>query len=121
MSFYDEMQQIATNVLGEFNQGVIKLIQLKTPENGTPDDPGELTEVVTELKGVVSGITFKYLKEGYNAVTDFEATVAVVQGVQPLEGDFLEVDGVQYKIIKDVSVPAAGVNVVWKFIVRKGG
>lgn len=121
MSFYDEMQQIATSVLTEFNQGSIKLIQLEMPSDGSLDDPGEPIEVVTELKGAIKGISFKYLKEGYNAITDFEATVAVVQNVQPKENDFLEVDGIQYKIIQDVSVPAAGLKVVWKFIVRKGG
>lgn len=121
MSFYEEMQQIATSVLTEFNQGSIKLVQLETPVNGSPDDPGDPVETVTELKGAVTGVTFKYLKEGYNAITDFEATIAVVPDVEPKEGDFLEVDGVQYKIVKDVSVPAAGLKVVWKFIIRKGG
>jgi len=44
----------------------------------------------------------------------------VVSGVTPNMRDFIEVDGERLKIVQDISTPAAGVRVVWKFIVRKG-
>lgn len=121
MTFYDEMQTIAKNVLNEFNQGSIKLVHLTGSSNSSPDAPDEMKETIYTLKGSVKGVSFKYLKEGYVIHTDLEATVAVIPDVQPTLNDFVEVDGVRYKIIRDVSVPAAGTKVVWKFLIRKGG
>lgn len=121
MTFYKEMQNIAKGVLNEFNQGSIKLVQLVESPDGSPDKPGDMQERVYNLKGSVKGVSFKYLKEGYVIHTDLEATVAVIPDVQPTLNDFVEVDGVRYKIIRDVSVPAAGTKVVWKFLIRKGG
>ena len=91
MTFYKEMQNIVKGVLNEFNQGSIKLVQLVESPNGSPDKPGDMQERVYNLKGSVKGV------------------------------NFVEVDGVRYKIIRDVSVPAAGTKVVWKFLIRKGG
>lgn len=121
MSFYSDMQKVATSVLTEFKQGAIKLVQFSQSEEWSPDDPDEQTEVIYDLNGTVSGVSYEYLKEGYAVSTDLTVVAAVVDGVTPTENDFVDIDGVRYKIIKDVSVPSAGTKVVWKFIVRKGG
>lgn len=121
MTFYKEMQNIAKNVLNEFNQGEIKLVHLTGSADTSPDAPGDMKETVYKLKGSVRGVTFKYLKEGYVTHTDFEVTVGVIPDVQPSENDFLLINNVRYKIIRDISVPANGTRVVWKFLARKGG
>ena len=121
MTFYKEMQTIAKNVLKEFNQGEIKLVHLTGSANLSPDAPDEMKETIYDLKGSVKGVTFKYLKEGYVTHTDFEVTVGVIPDVEPSENDFLQINGVRYKIIRDISVPANGTRVVWKFLARKGG
>lgn len=121
MSFYSEMRELASGILKEFNQGSIKLIQLVEPENGTPDNPGEMIETSYDACGAVKGVSYKYLKESFVTSTDLEVTIGVIENVTPSINDFIEIDGVRHKIIEDISVPAAGTRVVWKFIVRRGG
>lgn len=120
MSIYNELQQIAGEVLGDFDQGGIKLIHLTFPTSSTPDEPGEPTETVYELKGVATGVEFKYLKESFTATAEKEVTVAVRDDVVPSENDFIEIDGYRYKILKDISAPQAGTRCAWKFLVSKG-
>lgn len=120
MTIYDDLQATAFDILEEFDQGGIKLISL-TAGSGDPDDPGEPTEVTTLLKGVAKGASFRYMREGFAVSGDLEVTVAVQAGVTPSIDDFIEVKGVRYKIIRDISVPAAGTTCAWKFIVRRGG
>ena len=122
MSIYDEMQKIASDVLSdpEFKQGVISYVRI-VPGSGPEDDPGPPTEIITPvLGGVVRGVSYKYVKDGLALSTDKIVTMPVVSGVTPNMRDFIEVDGERLKIVQDISTPAAGVRVVWKFIVRKG-
>lgn len=120
MTIYDELQQTAREVLGEFRQGTIKLISL-VPGTGPDDEPGVPTETLTELEAVVRGLSYKYMKEGFSVATDFELTAAVVDGVTPSIHDYILVDDIRYKIVQDIPVPSAGTRCVWKFIIRKGG
>lgn len=121
MSFYDEMQSVGSSILKQFNQGGLKLIQFEYNQTDNPDAPEETAEKVYDLEGVAKGITFQYQQMGYSVSTDLEVIASVVEGVMPSENDFVEVNGIRYKLIKDLSVPGAGTKVVWKFIVRKGG
>ncbi len=119
--FYKDLQTVATNVLNTFNQGDIKLVQSVVLEETSPDEAPETEEVVTQLKGTVNGISFKYVDNTFIFKTDMEATVSVIDGITVSKDDFLMIDDVKYKIIEDLTVPSAGVPVVWKFAVRKGG
>lgn len=133
MTVFDDAQAIAKEVLGdpELQSGsVVSLVQ-KTPGTGAADNPGEPTSVTIPLEGaIVIGVPFKYLKGGFNGLanrgsdsfvvsTDLLVTAAVVDGITPTKNDFVVIDGIEYKIIEDVSAPAAGTRVVWKFLVRK--
>ena len=122
MSIYDEMQKIASDVLSdpEFKQGVISYVRI-VPGSGPEDDPGPANEIITPvLGGVVRGVSYKYVKDGLALSTDKIVTMPVVASIVPNMRDFIEVDGERLKIVQDISTPAAGVRVVWKFIVRKG-
>jgi hypothetical protein len=121
MSIYDDLQLVAKDLLvpDEFGQGLIELVQI-TPGAGPADDPGASTEDTTTLNGAVSGVSSEYVDQGFAVATDLMVITAVVEGITPNEKDFIELDGVRHKVVKDMSVPAIGTKVAWKFIVRKG-
>lgn len=119
MSFYDEMQNIASGVLKEFKQGIIHYVEL-VPGSGPIDNPGPSTKVLHELDAVARGVSYKYVKDGLALSTDLTVTAAVLTGVTPSPKGFIRIDGIEYKIVQDISTPAAGTRAVWKWIVRKG-
>ncbi|MAK38203.1 MAG: hypothetical protein CMC15_18735 [Flavobacteriaceae bacterium] len=120
MTFYSDMQNVVSEVMsGDFSQGVVKLISV-TPGAGPEDNPGQPSELVHLLDAVVSGVSYNFVKRGLAVESDLMVISSVLSNVTPTEKDFIEIDGVRYKIHKDVSVPASGTKVAWKFIVRKG-
>lgn len=119
MSIYDELKPVAAELLKEFRQNSVKLVSIQT-DNTVPDAP-TVTETVRDVDATVRGVSFKYVKDGFVLATDLEVTVAIVDGLVVTLNDFIEVDGVRHKIVQDISVPAAGTRVVWKFIIRSGG
>lgn len=120
MTIYDELQGVASEVLGEFNQGGISLVKI-TPGGAPADNPGTPTITVYELEAVARGVSFKYVQSGFAVQSDLQVTAAVLEGVTPNINDFIRIDGTDHKIIEDVSAPAAaGTRAAWKFIVRKG-
>ena len=121
MSIYDDLQTVTSEIMTEFKQGLIQLVQFVYPEDSTPDNPGEPEEVLTELDGTVKGVSYKYLKDSFITTSDKEVTTAVILGVEPSENDFIEIDGARYKILQFQPLPSAGTTCAWKFIVRKGG
>lgn len=120
MTFYKDMQLVAKDVLSKFKQGSIRLIQL-TDGTGPADDPGSSSELFYDLNGTSRGLSLEFQQQGFVASTDFEVTASVIDGVAPTLDDFIEIDGIRYKVVRDMSVPTAGIKVAWKFIVRKGG
>lgn len=118
MSIYDELKPVVQGLMSEFKQGTISLIQL-TAGTGAADNPGTPTEVTTALDATVQGAPFKYVRDGFATVSDMLVTAAVIEGITITKNDFIVIDGIRCKIIEDVSVPAAGTKVAWKFIVRK--
>jgi hypothetical protein len=118
MSIYDELQPIARDLLGEFKQGTIALVSI-TLGGGPADNPGAPTIVSTALSATARGASRQYVRDGFALATDLEVTAAVVEGITPTLNDFIDIDGERYKIIRDISKPAAGTRVVWKFLVRK--
>lgn len=123
MAFYEDMQKLASSVMKEFKQGSVKLIQYNETKGGTLDEPSELAEKVYNLDATVSGVSFKYLINSYAVASDLTVTAGVIQGVTPTINDFIEIEGVRHKIIRDISAAPNAVNgkpVVWRFICRKG-
>lgn len=122
MSIYDEMREIAGELLSdpEFKQGTMRYMKI-VPGSGPVDDPGPSTPQYTALPGgVARGVSYKYVKDGLALSTDKTVIFPVVPGLTTNMKDFIEIDGVLYKMVQDISVPAAGTRVVNKFIVRKG-
>jgi hypothetical protein len=123
MSFYDEMQELAGSILNEYKQGSVKLIHYEEINGGTLDEPAELIEKVYNLDATVSGVSYKYLIDSYAVASDLTVTAGVIKGVTVSINDFIEIEGVRHKIIRDISSApnaASGKPVVWRFICRKG-
>ena len=124
MGFYNEMQNLAGSILKQFKQGNIKLVQYVEPEEeGTLDEPAERSEVTYDLDATVSGVSYKYLINNYAVASDLIVVAAVIPVVTVTIDDFIEIECVRYKIIRDVSAAptsASGKPVVWRFICRKG-
>lgn len=118
MTFYDEMQGIATGLLTEFNQGSIFYIQV-TPGNGPADDPGAASETTFALAAVAKGVSFKYVQKGLAVATDLQATFAVRSDMTLAENGFILADGVRYKIVQIINIPPTGVTVAHRVIFRK--
>jgi len=121
MSIYDEMQKVAQEILSdpEFKQSVIQHVQI-TPGVGPVDNPGPSSEVVTALDATARGVSFKYVASGLAVAGDLQVTAAVKAGITPKQSDFIDIDGVRYKIMQILFRPAAGVKVAWTFIVQRG-
>lgn len=118
MSIYDELKPVAQSLLKEFKQGSISLVQI-TPGTGAADDPGTPVEKSYNLDATVTGAPFRYVRDNLATVSDMLVTAAVIDGITITKNDFIVIDGIRCKIIEDVSVPAAGTRVAWKFLVRK--
>lgn len=121
MTLYDDMQGLARDLLSnpDFKQGMIRLVVL-TPGTGPVDDPGLPTETVYTLPGAVArGVKFKYVAKGLALATDQQVTASIVDGI-PIgtDADFIEIDGLRYKIARLDQKPAAGTPVVVTYIVR---
>lgn len=119
MGFYDEMQAVASELLAEFKQGVVQLVQ-STPGTGPIDNPGDGTTTTTDLDAVVKGVSYKYLRDANILTTDLQVIAAIVPDITPTPNDFIIIDGISHKIVQDISTPASDVRAVWKWIVRKG-
>ena len=123
MAFYDDMQELAGSILGEYKQGSVKLIHYTQTNGGSLDEPSDLKETVYNLDATVSGVSYKYLINSYAVASDLTVTAGVIKGVTPTINDFIEIEGVRHKIIRDISAApnaASGKPVVWRFICRKG-
>ena len=120
MSIYDDLTSVVSEVMDEFKQGTVQLVQI-TAGDGPAHNPGAPTETAHTLSAVVKGVSFKYVQGGLAVSSDFEVMVTPIDGVTPSVNDFITIDGVRYKIVQDLTKPAAGIKLVWSFIVRKGG
>lgn len=126
MAFYDEMQDVAADVLKEFKQGVIKYIDIE-PGSGPVDDPGEPVEKSYTLDGAARGVKYKYVQGGLAVASDLQVTSSVKAtdennlqvSLNPKLNGFVEIDDVRYKIVQVLPKPAAGTTVAFTLIIRK--
>lgn len=119
MAFYDEMQNIATGLLTEFNQGVIEYGRI-TPGSGPDYNPGPSTIVWTTLKGATArGVSQKYVSLSLAVATDKQVVMVADQLVPDIK-DKVRIDGVELKIVHIDPKPSAGTVAAYILIVRKG-
>lgn len=127
MGFYDDMQGIATGLLRDFKQGTIRYIKL-TKGQGPAQNPGPPSEAATTIPGATASSTFSVnaanakfspnslIQSGdIMVVAEAPALAAVALALT----DFIEIDGIRYRIIVIGKTPAAGVTVAYTFFVRR--
>lgn len=119
MTFYEEMQGVASELLGEFAQGVIVLTKPGTSSPGAnPWDPPVTTDPVEyTLKATAKPVEEQFINGTTIFATDIEVTAADFGGdLNP--SDTMMIDGKAVTIVKVMRIPAAGTLVCWKVIVR---
>lgn len=115
MSLYDDMRVIATELLTEFKQGSMALLQ-HTPASGPPHNPGNPSWLRLPFDGTANGVSAYMLQD--TLVQSSDRVVIVPAAITPTIKDRIEIGGVSYQIIKAIPKPAAGDPVVWQVVVR---
>ena len=117
MTFYQDMQGVANELLGEFDQGNISLIKI-TPGSGPDWDPGEPTETPHLVNGVIFGVAEKYVDGTLVLASDFQCMIPG-GGQVPTLADEIQSGGTRYQIVKVEPIPAAGIVTAYDVIIRK--
>ena len=114
---YAEMQDVAVDLFGEFQQGKIAYVEI-VPGNGPADDPGPAKDVPYPLTATARSVSFKYV-DGTSILTSDEQISMPGKGVEPKMSGFVIKDDTRYKIIGIKRKPAAGPVVAYTVIIRK--
>lgn len=118
MTFYTDMQGVASTLLTQFDQGGI-VISVATPGGGPVYNPGATTYADTAVVGVVAGISADYLLKD-SLVQNSDLQVTFPGGILvPKLSDIVKINGVAYTTIRVISKPADGVVAAFTMIVRK--
>jgi hypothetical protein len=122
VGFYDEMAEMVTELLqpdadGGLGQGEVTLSRITTAPGANEWTPGVETTATYELNAVVSSVADKFVDGTTIFATDRMVTCNVPE-IEILPGDILSIDGKPVMIVKTMRMPAAGVAVAWRIIVR---
>lgn len=126
MTFYDDLQQVARDLLapdtaGGLGQGAITLVRT-TP--GTPD-PAQpwvpvTTTVMSETVNQISNTKAEYVSAGTIVATDLAYVIEAPRVIQPVPGDTVKVGGVYVGgVVHCEPFPAHGVTVMVKLWVNR--
>lgn len=117
-NFYDDMQKIASSVIGEFQQGTVTYTRM-VQGDGPPDDPGEPREVTTTIPAVTRGVEYRYI-DGTNIVaSDGQLTMPADMGIVPNIEGYISVDGRRHRIVQVTAIPPAGTAVAYAVIYKR--
>lgn len=113
MSFYDEMQDTATELLTEFKQGTI--VYRSGTAGTNPWEPVTYTDTPV-IGGTVKGVSQRYVTD-LVTTSDLHAILPIF-GVTPTNAGRLVIDNVERQIISVQPSPAAGTVVSWHVFVK---
>lgn len=111
--FYQEMQDTATELLTEFNQGVIQFIPVI---DGANDWDAKTEGTAINISATVKGAASKYWSDLITQ-SDLEVTSAVFSQIPKMDG-LISIDGSKKQIIQIDPIPAAGITVAWRIFVK---
>lgn len=134
MSFYDEMADMASELLspeneGGLGQGTVQLKRITVTPPANPWEEGTETETVWTLKAAVKRVHQRYENGTLIVETgdilmvatkctliklDGEDVTPVEQYFAPANGDLLIIDGAERAIDNITPMPGAGVVSAWK-------
>lgn len=115
--FYDEMADVATELLTEFNQGLFVLSRPGTPTPGANewDAPTPGTPQTWTLQGISEAVEAKYVDGMTILASDRQVMVAPFAD-QPKQGDILSINGVPQTVLAIKPVTERGV--AWVIIIK---
>lgn len=122
MAFYDELQDLADELLTEFGKSAKVIRSTSEPADSTSWDPGASAETPTEVD-VTLAVTGYTLTDRSDSRIEAGDLVGLISAkglafeLDPQDG--LEVDGVDYRFVDLVPLKPAGVVVVYEFIARR--
>ena len=117
MTFYTNLKATSDRLLAKFAQGAVTIgTSVTTPGANVWDAP--TTEYVYEpINAAVRGVSQKYV-DGVNIVSTDLQVIASIGDYTPDAGDLMQIDGHNVVILRQDKIPAAGVTVAWRFLVR---
>lgn len=122
-AFYLEMRDVATELLEEFDQGILRLarIAVTTADADRPWDVSLGAPSFVDLAGTARTVSQRYVDGTRIVNTDIEVTFAHPAGLspEPQQTDRIEVHGVVHKTVGVKRLPESGPVVAWKFFVRR--
>lgn len=115
VGFYDEMQEVATELLTDLAQGVVQLKRITTadPDPATPWIPGAATATTYPLRAAVRRLHQRY-EGGVLVVETGDLVTFAVPEVMPVLTDRLVIDGAERVITSLTPIPGAGTVAAWK-------
>lgn len=116
MTFYKGMQEIASGLLQEFDQGGLALA-VHTAGTGPAHNPGPAIYVETPFAGAAKGVTGDHLKD--TLIQSSDLSVTMPGNLSPKMADKVVVNGHQHSIVKIIPKPAAGTPVAYEVVVRR--
>ena len=116
MSFYTDMQTVATDLLGEFSQGAVYYV---APGTKTGDDWNQTEAAGTEtlIDAVISGVNPRYINGTTIHATDLVAVIGA-ESITPAMAGRLKVDGKLHQIVMIEPLPAAGTVCAYRVYIR---
>lgn len=120
MTIYDDMRNVANERLTEFKQGVVQYIGVTTTAGSTPDEPASSNEdTPVTINATVRSVSTKFVDGTHIIQSDSMITMPNTGDTTPKMSGYFKIDGVRFKIIEIMPVPAAGSPIIWKVIVRR--
>lgn len=117
--FYQRMKiNVADKLLTKFQQGSIALVRRTVSPPASPGGAPIVSNVSHQLQAIASGVSQQYVDGVTILATDLQVVSAVPDGVVPTAGDVITIDGKSTVLLRIVPVPAAGLTVAYKFLVR---
>lgn len=122
--FYDDMRQVATDLLTEFDQGdsdnASGAVTIIRPGTATPaanpwDEPTPGTPSTWTLHGTKRGVSSKYV-DGSTVLASDEQVMFEAYDDAPRPGDVVKFNGVPLTVVK--IMPVTGLKLAWTVIVR---
>lgn len=114
---YTKMQATANRLLERFNQGAVTIGRVVVTPAAGPYDVPTTSIVQAPINAVVRGVSSQYV-DGQEVLATDLMIIADVGAYEPAVSDVINVDGRPVVVIRRIKIPASGVTVTNKFIVR---
>ena len=110
------MKSVADRLLSEHGQGEIEVSSVINVAGATEIDPPSVVTSWELTKGIARGVSAKYIDNERIFAGDLQLIVKA--GSDVAMGDMLRIDGKPFNVVSIEQIPAAGIAVCARVIVR---